>query len=76
MASKASVRLVCRPDWCNRISIVSCKWVYDCIRQWQILPAGMFCSLHALLSGRFAEHMLCIWVVHKHMHVLSGETAA
>ena len=31
----------CRPDWAATISIVNCKWIYDCVRQWKILPSGV-----------------------------------
>ena len=34
---------VCRPEWADKVSIVNCKWVYDCVSQWQILPAGNSC---------------------------------
>ncbi|KAL0031707.1 hypothetical protein WJX79_002272 [Trebouxia sp. C0005] len=31
-----------KPDWAATISIVNCKWIYDCIRQWKMLPSGAY----------------------------------
>ncbi|KAL3139869.1 hypothetical protein ABBQ38_004164 [Trebouxia sp. C0009 RCD-2024] len=30
-----------KPEWADKISIVNCKWVYDCIGSWQVLPTGV-----------------------------------
>ncbi|KAL3154240.1 hypothetical protein ABBQ32_013740 [Trebouxia sp. C0010 RCD-2024] len=31
-----------KPEWADKISIVNCKWVYDCIGSWQVLPTDAY----------------------------------
>ena len=58
---------LCRPEWADKISIVNCRWVYDCITQWTVVPAGDASSRYSQLH---AVALIACSFLPEDMHIL------